>query len=231
MFMIINLTGTEKDERLAEAVSELEDELTANGNRIYLDYKDGKYGYNTDAKRGADTFSPFSTGGGSEYNNFSTVRAVSGDKIGTIYGRGFISIKRISIKTMAILDVYIDGSEKFFVLRGNQFAYFYFNESIRFESGEPNDVYFYQLRLTNNNSPAYQVTQGIAPYQEKASFNGKGKALIVAEAGGVIISTTLDDSSVFYVETEAYQIVTIEFEKNISFMASTNLYYIVYTEL
>ena len=34
-------------------------ELTANGNRLYMDYKDGKYGYNTAANRGADTFHPF----------------------------------------------------------------------------------------------------------------------------------------------------------------------------
>ena len=48
---------------VANRVNGLEDELTANGIRIYLDYKDGKYGYNTSASRGADTFSPFSSGG------------------------------------------------------------------------------------------------------------------------------------------------------------------------
>ena len=58
--MIIEVTEQDNKE-LTEAVNELEDELTANGKRIYLDYKDGKYGYNTDAKRGADTFNPFST--------------------------------------------------------------------------------------------------------------------------------------------------------------------------
>lgn len=40
-------------------LSELKDELTANGNRIYMDYQNGKYGYNTSPTRGADTFSPF----------------------------------------------------------------------------------------------------------------------------------------------------------------------------
>jgi len=39
--------------------NELKGELTANGNRIYMDYKDGKYGINTAANRGADTFIPF----------------------------------------------------------------------------------------------------------------------------------------------------------------------------
>lgn len=37
----------------------LEGELTANSKRIYMDYKNGKYGINTSANRGADTFIPF----------------------------------------------------------------------------------------------------------------------------------------------------------------------------
>lgn len=50
------------DTTVAQALNTLEDELTANGTRIYLDYKGGQYGYNTDALRGADTFSPFKSG-------------------------------------------------------------------------------------------------------------------------------------------------------------------------
>lgn len=34
-------------------------ELTANNRRIYMDYKNGKYGYNTSPNRGSDTFHPF----------------------------------------------------------------------------------------------------------------------------------------------------------------------------
>lgn len=40
---------------------EFANELTANNNRIYMDYQNGKYGYNTAANRGADTFHPFNT--------------------------------------------------------------------------------------------------------------------------------------------------------------------------
>ena len=39
--------------------NQLNNQLTTNGNQFYFDYKDGKYGYNTDPQRGADTFSPF----------------------------------------------------------------------------------------------------------------------------------------------------------------------------
>lgn len=45
-------------------VSRNDNQLTANNKPIYLDYHDGKYGYNTDPNRGADTFNPFSNGVG-----------------------------------------------------------------------------------------------------------------------------------------------------------------------
>ena len=35
-------------------------QLKANSHDIYMDYKNGKYGYNTSSSRGADTFHPFS---------------------------------------------------------------------------------------------------------------------------------------------------------------------------
>lgn len=43
-------------------VEDLENSLSIGNGRIYLDYQDGKYGINTDPHRGADTFSPFSSG-------------------------------------------------------------------------------------------------------------------------------------------------------------------------
>lgn len=38
---------------------QFDNQLTANNNKIYMDYKDGKYGINTSSNRGADTFIPF----------------------------------------------------------------------------------------------------------------------------------------------------------------------------
>lgn len=52
-------TETNHYNALATRAANLEDELTANSKRIYMDYKNGKYGYNTSANRGADTFVPF----------------------------------------------------------------------------------------------------------------------------------------------------------------------------
>lgn len=50
-----NELNTKIDNRYNDIVGE----LTANDNRIYMDYQNGKYGYNTAANRGADTFHPF----------------------------------------------------------------------------------------------------------------------------------------------------------------------------
>lgn len=44
-------------------IYQINNDLTANNNHFYFDYKNGKYGYNTSAERGADTFTPFNNGG------------------------------------------------------------------------------------------------------------------------------------------------------------------------
>lgn len=44
---------------LAEEVDVINNNLSANGTQFVFDQKDGKYGYNTDPNRGADTFVPF----------------------------------------------------------------------------------------------------------------------------------------------------------------------------
>ena len=43
----------------ANALKEVNNSLVANSKHFYFDYKDGKYGYNTNPNRGADTFVPF----------------------------------------------------------------------------------------------------------------------------------------------------------------------------
>lgn len=48
-------------EDINESFSKLINSLTANGQRLYFDYKDDEFGFNTDINRGADTFHPFSS--------------------------------------------------------------------------------------------------------------------------------------------------------------------------
>ena len=47
--------------------------MSANSNHFYFDYKDGKYGYNTDPNRGADSFVPFKSA-----SNISEVKVAYG---------------------------------------------------------------------------------------------------------------------------------------------------------
>ena len=44
-----------------KCVNQLNSSLTANSTQFYFDFQNGKYGFNTDPNRGADTFNPFSS--------------------------------------------------------------------------------------------------------------------------------------------------------------------------
>ena len=46
---------------VANEITSVNNSLTANSKHFYFDYKNGKYGYNTNPNRGADTFFPFSS--------------------------------------------------------------------------------------------------------------------------------------------------------------------------
>ncbi len=45
-----------------ERIIDIKDKIDTGEYPFYIDYKDGKYGYNTDPNRGADTFVPFKNG-------------------------------------------------------------------------------------------------------------------------------------------------------------------------
>lgn len=51
--------GNTISDSLVTLKNNITNQLSANNNKFYFDYQDGKYGYNTDPQRGADTFSPF----------------------------------------------------------------------------------------------------------------------------------------------------------------------------
>lgn len=90
----------------------LEGELTANSKRIYMDYKNGKYGINTSANRGADTFIPFNSiplpisihiDGGADTNDWSvstTIPAIFIKNSGAQY---------VSAKYNNVAEIYVGG--------------------------------------------------------------------------------------------------------------------------
>lgn len=62
--------------------NQLNSQLSANNNKFYFDYQNGKYGYNTDPNRGADTFNPFKQA--THFNLGSVSQVPSGTNLTTI---------------------------------------------------------------------------------------------------------------------------------------------------
>ena len=215
--MIFNLGGNEAVTLTAENVkyndsnvadelieletraSALEDELTANGTRIYLDYKDGKYGYNTSASRGADTFSPFSSD--DEFNNLTTAIDITANNLPSINGSGYIYVKYLS-GAVNTISVYIDGNTSPFkfknfssnIYQSNNLWKFYFQKSIRFSYEESSTKFMYQTLLSDSLvDEKYRVRQGATSGTNSVTIPGKGK---------IIISQPLDSTVYLYYQID-----------------------------
>ena len=68
-------------------------QLSANSNNIYMDYHNGKYGINTSANRGADTFIPFKNVADIITNLPSSLRTGCSHGDGFAYGDAYMSIR------------------------------------------------------------------------------------------------------------------------------------------
>ncbi len=249
--MIFNLGGTDvtaegikyKDSNVGQALSVLEDELTANGQRIYLDYKDGKYGYNTDALRGADTFSPFSSGGG-EFTKLTTKVDLAGNSLGTIYGNGYIILRKTWGNDNYDLDVYVDDNTEAFKLMPTEvgslqggYYRFYFQEKIRFGGDLSDHEYFYQTLLSETVLPKkYNITQGSKLGEDYLTFTGKGKILFSCLDVTSSIYFKIDGGEEQTMPMSSTQYSEYWFTKSISFKRMNTgalypLYYLLYLEV
>ena len=254
MYMIFNLGGNNdnvqvkaeevlyNDSNVDAALGILENELTANGKRIYLDYKDGKYGYNTSAGRGADTFIPFKSD--DEYTNLTTVSSITGDNLPTITGSGYISIKRInSMNDTNVLKIYIDSNTEPFELgfkdnqtgvRGDYFRA-YFQESIRFGGAKGNETYFYQTLLSDKPvGKKYNIIQGRTNSTDYITFTGKGKILISPSQGEPLMYYRIDNVAENSIQFCGHQYMEFIFNTRFIFKIYSHLYplyYIAYTEI
>lgn len=89
--------------------------LTANNKHFYFDYNDGKFGYNTSAERGADTFFPFKSQADVDAAYNAGIQEVKnnpskyglGDKVHTVR---FTSQQGMSYDGNKIYTAYIDGT-------------------------------------------------------------------------------------------------------------------------
>lgn len=228
--MIFNLKDTEVVDKVIRElntdVSILENELTANGVRIYLDYKDGKYGYNTSEQRGADTFNPFKS---DPVYTLNTVKSVAGNNLGTITGCGYISIKRIKSGTSSNrVSVYIDGSTVPFKMAGYEFYFFHFTKSIRFDGGVAENSYFYQTKLTTESK--YTVQQGAFGNSTQFRLNGKGKVIIISTAAFANLTFNVDGLGSMDAAIDTDKPYYIEFNNYVVLNSSVSNDYIAYLE-
>ena len=238
-------TLTSKDTELTNSINSLatrattlENELTANGKRIYLDYKDGKYGYNTSAGRGADTFSPFKSGGGDEdFNVLTTKTGISGLDLGTIYGNGYLVLRKTWGTDGQTLSIYIDGNTSPFTVKmygessgTANVLRFYFQESIRFVPNN-NHQYFYQTLLTNKVLPKrYSIIQGVNEKGVAFSFTGKGKIILCSEVTGAKYTAVMDGES-FEIPLNGQHCMDLYFTKSFKCTSGYTLYYVAYLEI
>jgi len=253
--MILNLSGGDSsvsaegvkygDSNVGVALDVLEDELTANGQRIYLDYQNGQYGYNTDALRGADTFSPFKSGGGNEFNILTTVSPVAGDKLPTIEGNGYIVIRRMPSASNATdnIQVFIDGNTIGFMAKSyfnsaihNGYYKFYFQKSVSFTGGRTNDLYSYQTLLADKPlEDKYVITQGKTSGTNYTTITGRGEILISNFASASTIYYKVDDNEEVAFTYYYYDCLDLYFNNSITFKSHSGdqypFYYIAYREL
>ena len=94
----------------AKAVKEVNNSLIANSKHFYFDYKNGKYGYNTNPNRGADTFVPFKNGGISEFtfNSTSSFSAEIGAKYDIICATAYNQNAKSKLQGATIINEYCE---------------------------------------------------------------------------------------------------------------------------
>lgn len=99
-----------------EATNALKDRVTfPDGTAFYPDIKDGKYGFNSDPSRGADTFNPFNR---VEEQTVTYHNTTNGQKIITFT---FDNLKEvIGVKLFKITNKSVAGDASYFYIRGDR---------------------------------------------------------------------------------------------------------------
>ena len=225
--MIFNI----KDTELAQALSAIEDELTANGQRIYLDYKDGKYGYNTEPLRGADTFHPFNKP--NPYTQLRTIDGVGADELGTYTGCGYITLTRAWGTAAEEIHVYIDGSNTPLTIYGIGTYQFYFKQSIRFSGGSADNGYYVQLLTAESSVDDYTVIQSAGIGTTLVTYEGKGKILFTPMFDDLTLYFSLDGGFMSTLDIKFKETVWLTFHERISFSCANEdewIQFIAYVE-
>lgn len=172
----------------------------------------------------------------SDFNQLTTVSGVTGDNLQTIYGNGYIILRKTAGTDAQPLSVYIDGNTQPFTVPiqgatnviGNTLR-LYFQESIRFTAYYDN-VFYYQTLLTDKEIPKrYDIIQGASVADKEFSFTGRGK--IIMRNGNLGISHKVEiDGKSMYVQSNANHYIDILFTESFKCTSSQSLHYIAYIE-
>ena len=207
----------------------LENELTANGNRIYLDYKDGKYGYNTSASRGADTFYPFKSG-----NEYNVITTVNSGTLSTISGHGYITLTRLSGSNTTLNIVIDDNSAEFFLYDDSKQITLFFQKKIQFSGNAVGNTYLYQTVLSGETiDNKYSITQGDVTGTSTYLY-GKGKVVLSSKGLNTNVTFSIDGNNSTSVTVYRGVVFELWFNQTIELKAGSVNYplsYIAYVEL
>ena len=177
------------------------------------------------------------------FTNLTTVMSVTGDKLPTITGSGYITLRRLTGKSNASLNIFIDGNTQGYrwYINGTEygvqgdFLKLYFQESISFSGGIDTDTYFYQTLLSDEPViKSYEITQGITSGTNYITITGKGKIIVSPSYANPGIYYSLDNSKEQVLAFYGYQNMEYVFNESFKFKTSYSsypLYYIAYTEI
>ena len=173
----------------------------------------------------------------SMFTQLTTMENVAASALTTIYGNGYITLKKRDGTDAKSISVYIDGNTTPFTVAmqgggntvGNVLR-FYFQESIRFEPYS-NHTFFCQTLLASEELPKrYNITQGIITKNAELSLVGKGKIIIASATIGTTYSATVDGKTVA-VDLNAQHCVDIYFTESFKCKTSYDLNYVAYVEI
>lgn len=151
----------------------LDTQLQIDGESVYLDYQDGKYGINTDPNRGADTFSPFRN---DENNDNESNNGSGGDLDLSKLNFGSVNFSIYSSDTSTTIDL-SQYTDKYHSLYMNQGIFVVVNTvSLKSKTSLNNNNGYSQsfnvLYSTAIGDSMYNRETGILTIRSSISFNG-----------------------------------------------------------
>ena len=172
-----------------------------------------------------------------DFNQLTTVENIAAKDLTTIYGNGYITLKKTDGPDAQYLKVYVDNNTEPFKVAmhggGNTLSNYlrlYFEDNIRFEPFSTQSFY-YQTLLSDKPLPKrYNITQGAISKTTELSLQGKGRIIIAHNIIGTTYPVTIDGQLV-NIQLNAQFYTEIYFMKSFKCTSEYELNYIAYVEI